>query len=154
MLYTYIWEFMNEALTGHHFHFENGLYLRFSAFNGVMITVVWQYWCTLLIILCRWRYTVLKATSVDFQINCPLSYCWVTPVWSQLNPERIIAWWHLAKWHTNYSHFHFGQKCLSSVMCEALIPFKARTNDPTTFSLAKSLLWIGWACSNQWHSEA
>lgn len=72
--YTYILEFINETLK------ENGLYLRFVTFNGVMIAVGWQCWCTPLIILRRWRYTVLKMTSVDLQIHCFLSCCWVTPV--------------------------------------------------------------------------
>lgn len=55
-----------------------------------------------------------------------------------MNLERIVAQRHLAKRLANYSHFHFGQKNLSLVMCEELIPFRARTSAPAPFSPAKS----------------
>lgn len=55
-----------------------------------------------------------------------------------MNLERVVAQRHLAKRLANYSHCHCAQKNLSLVMCEDLIPFRARTSAPVTFSPAKS----------------
>lgn len=129
------------------FFFSSSQWHDSGHFHGAMTTVGRQCWRTLLV-------AQPEVWSVGRQYAFSRSIAFGAAAEELTNPERIIARWLLAKWHTNYCHFHFRQKGMSLVMCEVLIPFRAQTNAPVTFSAAKSLLRIGWACREQCHPEA